>query len=364
MYVLWKTGANYTPLVDSISKMARFDRENFELFEHQNKTSYSHPSTYQIPPFLQTQYKEASKTWCELLNPLEVTDSILWKFRKKTVDIIIPIYNALDDVKQCLDSVEPTLLDTHRLIIVDDGSEDDTKIFLEEFVANRNSYVTLIRHDIAVGYTKAANAGMRATESDFVILLNSDTIVPALWILKLVQCAEDAKEIGIIGPMSNAASWQSIPDIKEKEGSYSLNPLPSGITVQDMDLMCQKYSLPEFPRVQLVNGFCFCIKRAVIDQIGLFDEDSYPKGYNEENDYCFRATDAGFDLSIATHTYVYHAKSKSYTPKKRLLLCEESRKVFEKTYGVYRINRATESVRNHPLINKTRTAIKKALTHV
>lgn len=128
--------------------------------------------------------------------------------------------------------------------------------------------------------------------------------------------------------------------------------------------MCQKSYLPVFPRVQLVNGFCLCIKRAVIDRIGLLDEDSYPKGYNEENDYCFRATDAGFDLAIATNTYVYHAKSKSYTSEKRLLLCEESRVVFEKTYGVHRINRATESVRNNPLINKVRSVIEKGFAHV
>ncbi|MCF6355618.1 MAG: glycosyltransferase [Candidatus Polarisedimenticolaceae bacterium] len=364
MYALWMNKADFTPLVDSCSKMARFDRESFELFCHNDTVSASHPSVYYVPSFLQKQYNQSTKRWYELLTPTPVTDSILWEFQKKTVDIVIPVHNALDDVRQCFNSVEPTLLDTHRLVIVDDGSEDDTKAFLEEFAAKRTAYVTLIRHDVAKGYTKAANAGMRATKSDYVTLLNSDTIVPPLWLLKLIQCAEAAKEIGIVGPMSNAASWQSIPKIKEKDGSYSVNPLPVGITVSDIDLMCQRHLLPGFPRVQLVNGFCFCIKRAVIERIGLFDEASYPKGYNEENDYCFRTTDAGFDLAIATHVYVYHAKSKSYTPKKRLLLCEESRKVFEKTYGVHRINRATESVRNHPLLNKVRSAIKKELADV
>jgi len=95
-----------------------------------------------------------------------------------------------------------------------------------------------------------------------------------------------------------------------------------------------------------------------MDRIGLFDEFSYPKGYGEENDYCFRATDAGFDLAIATHTYVYHAKSKSYTPEGKLLLSKESEKIFEANYGAHRINRGTESVRNHPLINKLRSSIK------
>jgi GT2 family glycosyltransferase len=155
-----------------------------------------------------------------------------------------------------------------------------------------------------------------------------------------------------------------VPKIKERDGSYSVNPLPDGVTVQDMDEMCQKYFLGQFPRVQLINGFCFCIKRDVIDRIGLLDEVSYPKGYSEENDYCFRATDAGFELAIAVHTYVYHAKSKSYTPQKRLLLCEEARKVFESTYGIHRISRATESVRKHPLLNKMRGAIEREWVRV
>jgi len=169
----------------------------------------------------------------------------------------VPVQNALEDVKICLNSVEPTLLDTHRLIIVDDGSAEDTRVFLENFADRRSSYVTLIRHDVAKGDTKAANAGMRVSSGDYVILLNSDTIVPNLWILKMLHCAESAKEIGIAGPMSNAANWQSIPKIKECDGSYSVNPLPEGLTVEDMDMLCQKHFLSEFPRVQLVNGFLF-----------------------------------------------------------------------------------------------------------
>lgn len=231
MYALWKNGTNYTPIVDSVSKMARFDRESYELFEHQFSTSQNNPSVYHVPLFLRKQYSQAKKQWWELLNPLPVTDSMLWKFRKKNVDIVIPIHNALDDVKKCISSVEPTLLDTHNIILVDDGSDDETKAFLEDYVSKRISYVTLIRHDVAKGYTQAANAGLRASEGDFVILLNSDTIVPPLWILKIIHCADNAKEIGIVGPMSNAASWQSIPKIKDEDGSYSVNPLPEGVTI-------------------------------------------------------------------------------------------------------------------------------------
>lgn len=59
----------------------------------------------------------------------------------------------------------------------------------------------------------------------------------------------------------------------------------------------------------LVHGFCFGLIREVMNRVGLFYEDSFPNGYGEENDYCFRAADAGFSLVIATHTY--------FTPSQR-----------------------------------------------
>ncbi len=361
MYSLHSNNVDFTRLVKDPSKIARFDEERFEIFHHQDATSPSHPTTYKIPSFLNDVYNAPSESWWSSKAPHAVTDAELWPMRDITVDIVIPVHNALDDVKECLQSVEKTLLDTHRIILVDDGSDSDTQKYLTDYAAAWPSHVKLIRHNQAKGYTKAANAGMKAsTSADYVILLNSDTVVPPLWSLKLVHCAQSAPEIGIVGPLSNAVSWQSVPEIKDKDGSYSLNPLPESMTIEDADSLCQSHSLAIYPRVTLVNGFCFLIKRSVIDMIGYFDEISYPKGYCEENDYCFRASDAGFDLAIATDTYVFHAKSKSYTPKKRLVLCEESRKTFVSTYGLPRITRATESTRKHPLIERLRKEIKGA----
>lgn len=359
MYSLHSNNVDFTRLVKNPSKIARFDEERFEIFQHQDSTSHSHPTTYKIPSFLNDVYNAPSEPWWTNKAPFVVTDAELWPMRDITVDIVIPVHNALDDVKECLQSVEKTLLDTHRIILVDDGSDPDTQEYLTDYAAAWPSHVKLIRHNQAIGYTKAANAGMKLSSSaDYVILLNSDTVVPPLWSLKLVHCAQSAPEIGIVGPLSNAASWQSVPEIEDKDGAYSLNPLPESMTIEDADSLCQSHSLTIYPRVTLVNGFCFLIKRFLIDTIGYFDEISYPKGYCEDNDYCFRASDAGFDLAIATDTYVFHAKSKSYTPKKRLELCDESRKTFVSTYGQPRITRAIESTRKHPLIERLRKRTK------
>jgi GT2 family glycosyltransferase len=355
-YSLFKNNTSFAHLADDPDHIPRYDREHFELFLHGDETSWEYPLPYQIPGFLKEAYEKANTPyWENGKNGGALHDKYLWPYRERTVDIIIPIFNALEDVKLCLESVEKTLLNCHRLILVDDGSNDDTKVFLESFADGR-PYVTLIRHNESQFYTKAVNAGIRVSTGDFIILLNSDTIVPANWIFKLVLCAESNDDIGIVGPMSNAASWQSAPFVKSG-GSYAINPLPGASTVDEIDSMFEDFSLhPIYPKCSVLNGFCFCIKRKVIDKIGLFDEESFPRGYGEENDFCFRATDAGFLLAIATHTYVFHAKSKSYTSKTRLELCAISDKVFRDRYGENRINRATQSLAENPILARTRNA--------
>src|SRR5690606_14682535 len=103
------------------------------------------------------------------------------------------------------------------------------------------------------------------------------------------------------------------------------------------------------PFVPLVHGFCFGVTRDVINKIGLFDEENFPKGYGEENDYCFRATDAGFQLVIATHTYVFHAKSKSYTDDERIPLMNAASATLCRLHGVHRVRRAVKTMQDNPI---------------
>lgn len=223
-----------------------------------------------------------------------------------------------------------------RLIIVNDGSSEPTVGYLRDF-CDRHPFARRIDSNQSEGYTKAANKGMRAATADYVILLNSDTIVPQRWIERLVECGQSDDRIGIVGPLSNAASYQSVPEVRSADGDWSVNPLPGDMTIDEMADMIDRLSERRFPRVPFINGYCYVIKRRVIETIGIFDEDAFPMGFGEENDYSLRAGQAGFELAVADHAYVYHAKSRSYGPHRRKELTRAGRLALEQKHGAQRI---------------------------
>jgi len=262
------------------------------------------------------------------------------------VDIVVCVHNALDHVKRCLGSILANTTVNFRLIVVNDGSGPETSRWLRRFAA-RHSVVQLIETDGPLGYTCAANQGLRASSMGKVVLLNSDTVVPRLWLEGLLDCMAADDTIGMVGPLSNAASWQSVPE-RFDGGGWAVNDLPAGYNVDEFGELVYRVSAFRFPRVAFLNGFCLMIDRRVIDAIGYLDEESFPRGYGEENDYCLRARDAGFELAIADHCYVYHAKSKSFGDASRDALAKDGREALARKYGPEVIEEGTEALKNSP----------------
>ncbi|SEH07736.1 glycosyltransferase [Candidatus Venteria ishoeyi] len=270
-----------------------------------------------------------------------------------SIDVVVCIHNALEDVKNCLASIIENTIEPYALYLVNDGSEAPTTEFLKTFCQQHPGTV-LLENASAQGYTKAANKGLRASKADYVVLLNSDTIVPRLWLSHLVACGQSRQEIGIIGALSNAASWQSVPERFAENGDWAVNELPEGFTVNDMAELVYQASAFQFPIVPIVNGFCFAVKRALIDKIGYLDEENFPKGYGEENDYCLRAGDAGFKLAIADQLYVYHAKSKSYSHERRAVLAKAGDSALKNKHGEDKVKSLTQNLRQNPVLSGMR----------
>lgn len=286
----------------------------------------------------------------------------LLSYQLYTVDIVIPVYNALEDVKLCLKSVhENRGFYRGETYVVNDKSDKETTDYLRWFCAKHEGF-HLIDHEQNCGYTKTVNDGLRASTSDFVITLNSDTIVTKGWLQGLIRCIRSDEKIGIVGPLSNAASWQNVPMLLDGNNQFAVNALPQGFTPDDMAEVVLRSSHHVYPKVPFVNGFCFMIAREVIEKVGLLDEKRFPTGYGEENDYCIRAADAGFDLAIADDTYVFHAKSKSFGHETRKVYSKNGSETLKAKHGKERVNELADSIRYMKDFEEIRSRVSVGLT--
>ena len=228
-----------------------------------------------------------------------------------SVDVVVCVHDALQEVRECLYSLLAKTERPLRLIVVNDGSGEPATRFLRAF-ADRHPTVTLIHREAPPhGYTLAANRGIEASRSDYVVLLNSDTVLTPGWLERIVACGESHEQVGIVGPLSNAASHQSVPTVKDG-GAWATNPLPTWMTADAMATVVAAGGQRATPSLSFLNGFCYAIKRGTIEAVGLLDEGLFAEGYCEENDYSLRARAAGFELAVADDAYVFHAKSRSY----------------------------------------------------
>jgi GT2 family glycosyltransferase len=277
-----------------------------------------------------------------------------------SVDVVVCVHDALAEVRECLTSVLAKTDRPLRLIVVNDGSDAATSDFLRAF-ADRHPMVTLIhREEPPHGYTLAANRGIESSEGDYVVLLNSDTVVTPGWLGRMVACGESDPEVGIVGPLSNAASHQSVPAVREGS-AWATNPLPTWMTADGVAMIVAAGAQGAATPLPFLNGFCYALKRAAIEAVGLLDGERFARGYCEENDYSLRARDAGFALAVAADAYVQHAKSRSYGAEGRAELARASYEAFEEKHGRERVAKEVAEMEADESLAPVRTAVSEAM---
>ncbi len=248
----------------------------------------------------------------------------------KKCDIIIPIFNAYECVKSCIDSViENTNLDENRLILIDDKSTDERIQPLLKKYAAKYKGILFLSNTENKGFVKTVNIGMQQSNSNDVLLLNSDTEVTKNWLAKIKGCAYSMENVATVTPLSNNATLASVPK------PFEPNDIPNGYTLQKMSDLVEKCSHKYYPEVPTGHGFCLYIKREVLDKVGFFDEESFGKGYGEENDFCFRCFEYGYRHILCDDTYILHKESQSFLDSKKELILEGA-EVLKKKYPEYK----------------------------
>lgn len=268
---------------------------------------------------------------------------------RKPVDIVIPIYNAYDDLKLCIESLERyTDLTKDRIICIDDNSLDKrVRPFLES-LATLTPGVKVVYNSENRGFSNNVNIGMKSSIDRDVILLNSDTIVTAHWVDKMQRCAYSKSEIATVTPLSNSATLCSIPNMCQD------NELPEGMTVDQVAEVVEHCSMHKYPRITVAVGFCMYVKREVIENIGYFDAETFQRGYGEENDFCNRAEQCGYIHVMCDDTFIYHKGTVSFVSEEKQDLIEEHDKILNERYPMqmqknhlYCINNPDQYIRDN-----------------
>lgn len=237
--------------------------------------------------------------------------------------IVIPIFNAYTEVVHCLTSLQANTRSAHRILLLDDNSSDQRIWPLLQEWSSQCARFRALRNETNCGYTATINRGLTLAEPGDVILLNSDTCVPACWLEQLSACAYSRPNVATVTALSNAAGAFSVP-LKNEE-----NKLPPDWTFEEMAALIERLSPRLRPAVPTGNGFCMFLTGAARAVVGEFDDANFPQGYGEENDYCLRAMAAGFVNLIDDATYVYHQRSASFGARRAQIVRASSARLVE-----------------------------------
>ena len=233
--------------------------------------------------------------------------------------IIIPTFNALHFTKQCLDSIRLTTRFPHEIIIVDNGSTDGTREFIDT-----QKDIRLIKSDSNLGYAGACNLGIKNSDSKYIVISNNDILFTPNWLSHLIETSEISDEVGLVGPVTNHASGFH----RQPHKSYTTN----------LDLFREAARIRmknkgNFMFVPVLIFFCTLIKRKTVEQIGILDP-NLGLGGCDDLDYSFRARMAGIQLILDLSVFVHHFCSKTYTSNdlNYINLLQESRDRYNKKW--------------------------------
>jgi GT2 family glycosyltransferase len=223
------------------------------------------------------------------------------------IDVIIPVYKGLGETRRCIESVLGSPQGTpFEIVVVDDATPDPgIASYLDELAGQGR--ITLVRSERNRGFVQSVNAGMSRHPDRDVVLLNSDTEVANDWLDRLHRTACGQPDVGTVTPFSNSATICSYPFEGWAGG------LPGTLGLAALDRLFATANAGRTVDLPTAVGFCMYIRRACLDQLGLFDADRFGRGYGEENDFCLRAAKAGWRSVLAGDVFVFHEGAVSFS---------------------------------------------------
>jgi GT2 family glycosyltransferase/glycosyltransferase involved in cell wall biosynthesis len=261
--------------------------------------------------------------------------------RKAT--LIVLAWNRWDLTERCLRTLRETGLEGVEVLVVDNGSTDETPRRLAEL-----GWVRVLTLPENRGFVRGNNAGIEAADpASDVVLLNNDLIFTQRdWLARLRACAAAAPDVGIVGCRF------VLPDGRLLHaGTYILADTAWGQQIGALEK-----DIGQYTRDREVEGIVFAcayIRREVIDRIGGLALDF--QSYFEDTDYCLRAAEAGFRTLLCGGVTLVHDEhgSTRNNPGELMRIFQGSRDVFRRKWGAklearYRRSLHWQSIMNFP----------------
>ncbi|MBN2982931.1 MULTISPECIES: glycosyltransferase family 2 protein [Cohnella] len=210
--------------------------------------------------------------------------------------IIIPTYNQLALLKECIRSIMDNTNVPYEIIVVDNASADGTAAYLRSL----GGQVRFRALDANRGFAGAINVGLMMAKGSTLLLLNNDTLVTERWLDNMLACLNSDERIGMVGPVSNCVSGDQQITVPYDH-------------IGDMPRFAAAFNRSDasrWRRTDRLVGFCLLFRRELFEQIGYFDE-GFELGNFEDDDYGIRVRLLGRNLVVAEDTFIHHFGSVS-----------------------------------------------------
>lgn len=135
------------------------------------------------------------------------------------IDIIMPVYNTpIDDLKRCLSSIERQTFKDYKVYIIDDGSLDDVRSFLDEYVRDKDEVI--VKHVVNGGVSRARNIGIDSSSAEYLTFVDSDDTLEENFLEEAFSLIKDNDLDLVIGGYNEVKNGEVVKVRKCDDGFY------------------------------------------------------------------------------------------------------------------------------------------------
>ncbi|WP_306580188.1 glycosyltransferase family 2 protein, partial [Pseudomonas sp.] len=235
------------------------------------------------------------------------------------VDVLIPVYNGLNETLECINSAleaRKRNRTPHRLVVIEDATPVPALAKALKVLAGKGR-ITLLNNPVNLGFIRSMNRGMALSPGKDVVWLNADTRVHGDWLDRLRQAAYSDASIASATPFTNNGELMSFPRSQISHG------MPSAAEQAELDDLARNTQSTPVD-IETGCGFCLYIKREALDTVGYLDELHLARGYGEETDWCLRARSLGWTHVGAPNVFVAHQGGISFGAEKMLRVAQNN----------------------------------------